>query len=63
MKELKLHPSYWVLHKKYWQEEYDNLDRNSANQVMVNPKGKEARDLEKKVTFKIHRDLPSPARV
>jgi hypothetical protein len=57
MKEIKLHPSYWVLHKKYWQEEYDNLDKFSASEVMSNPTGYPARNLEKKVIFKIRQNL------
>ena len=59
--ELKLHPSYWVLHKRFWQEEYDTLDKDVAAEVMRNPRGQEAYNLEKKVTFKIKEQLLRPA--
>ena len=60
-KELKLHPSYWVLHKKFWQEEYDSLDRDIAGEIMRSPKGALAYGLEKKVRFKIRESLMRPA--
>ena len=59
--ELKLHPSYWALHKKFWQEEYDNLDKEVANNVMQDPQGDAAWQLEKKVTSKIKNNLLRPA--
>jgi|TARA_B100000676_G_C18089393_1_gene858147 hypothetical protein len=59
--ELKLHPSYWTLHKKFWQEEYDNLDKEVANNVMQDPQGDAAWQLEKKVTSKIRENLLRPA--
>ena len=52
-KELKLHPSYWVLHKKLWQKEYDDLDRETAAEVMSNPQSHPAILLEKKVNSRI----------
>jgi hypothetical protein len=59
--ELKLHPTYWTLHKKFWQEEYDNLDKEIAESVMLNPEGDEAWRLEKKVISKIKESLLRPA--
>jgi hypothetical protein len=61
MKELKLHPAYWKLHKKYWQEEYDVLDKAVANEIMRDPKCPAAISLEKKVIFKIRKNLLQPA--
>jgi len=52
-KELKLHPSYWILHKKLWQKEYDNLDRETAAEVMSDPQSQSALILEKKVNIGI----------
>tara|TARA_B110001454_G_C12362066_1_gene284719 strand:+ start:205 stop:393 length:189 start_codon:yes stop_codon:yes gene_type:complete len=59
--ELKMHPSYWVLHKKFWQEEYDVLDKDVATEVMRDPRGAEAYGLEKKVRSKIRESLMYPA--
>ena len=56
-RELKQHPSYWVLHKKFWQEEYDNLDRAIAERVVSDPKGREARMLEYQIHRRIKADL------
>ena len=60
-KELKLHPSYWVLHKKFWTEELNSLDSDIANIVMTKPYSVEAQSLEKKVTRKIKDSLLSRA--
>ena len=56
-----MHPSYWVLHKKFWQEEYDDLDRDISDEIMRNPKGAEAYNLEKRVRRKIRENLMRPA--
>ena len=51
-----------MLHKKFWQEEYDNLDKEIAGSVMRDPKGEDAWRLEKKVISKIKEDLLNPVR-
>ena len=51
--DIKLHPDYWELHKKYWTEEFNNLDNDISRMVVDNPYGAEAKILGKKVTSKI----------
>ena len=58
-KELKMHPSYWVLHKEFWTEEFNSLDKDIANIVMTSPYSAEAQGLEKKVIRKIEDALLS----
>jgi len=60
-KELKMHPLYWTLHKKFWQEEYDNLDKQSAAFVMKDPQGEEANILNRKVNTRIKEYLLTEA--
>jgi len=55
--ELKQQPEYWKLHKRIWEEEFNNLDLDIAQLVMANPMGPEADQLEKKVIIKIEDDL------
>jgi uncharacterized protein YdcH (DUF465 family) len=61
--ELKFHPSYWKLHKKFWTEEYNNLDSEIARVVVNSPHGTEAMLMEKKVTSKIKDALMPSTRV
>jgi len=58
-KELKMHPSYWVLHKEFWTEELNNLNKDIADIVITSPYSAEAQELEKKVTRKIKAALLS----
>ena len=40
---------YWELHKAIWQEQFDNLDYEIQQLVFLDPHGREARGLEKRV--------------
>tara|TARA_B100000809_G_scaffold205781_1_gene207676 strand:+ start:244 stop:438 length:195 start_codon:yes stop_codon:yes gene_type:complete len=55
--ELKLHPSYWKLHKQLWTEEFNDLDKEIAHRVINDPYSTEAKLLEKKVIIKIKQAL------
>jgi len=54
-----MHPSYWVLHKEFWTEELNNLNKDIADIVITSPYSAEAQELEKKVTRKIKAALLS----
>tara|TARA_Y100000588_G_C13939548_1_gene789409 strand:- start:230 stop:424 length:195 start_codon:yes stop_codon:yes gene_type:complete len=55
--ELKLHPSFWTLHKKFWNEEINNLDKSIADIIVNNPYSPEARRLNEKVIVRIKKSL------
>jgi hypothetical protein len=57
MKELKFHPAYWKLHKKFYNEELNKLDIDIADKVMREPFCEEARNLDHKVNIKIKKSL------
>ena len=59
--ELKLHQSYWELHKKFWTEEYNNLDSEIARVIIDKPHGTEAQLMEKKVISKVKDVLLRPS--
>jgi len=59
--ELKLHPSYWKLHKQLWTEEFNDLDKEIARNVISDPHGTEAKLLEKKVISKVKNVLLRPS--
>jgi len=41
--------TYWELHKKLWQEEFDKLDKNIQRFVIDNPSSNEAKRLDDRV--------------
>ena len=55
--ELKLHPAYWILHKKFWIEELNTLDKVIAEQVIKFPHGEESKNLNRLVNRRIKEDL------
>ena len=57
LNELKLHPSFWTLHKKFWNEEFNKLNKDTGAKVINNPYCIEAREIEKKVISKIRQSL------
>ena len=57
MKELKFHPAYWKLHKKFYNEELNKLDVDIADTVMSKPHSDEAQQLERKVNGRIQKSL------
>jgi hypothetical protein len=54
---IKNHPQYWYVHKKIYQEEYDNLNPAIREIVSSDPYSKEAKDLELKVSRNTEREL------
>ena len=41
--------TYWELHKKLWQEEFDKLDKNIQRHVIDNPASTESKRLDDRV--------------
>lgn len=42
-------PEYWALHKKAWQEEYDNLTPEERRAIMDDVNGPIAMELEQRI--------------
>jgi|TARA_R110000824_G_scaffold43218_1_gene126736 hypothetical protein len=59
--EIKMHPSYWATHKKYWVEEFNTLDREIGDKVMAHPQSAEAKWLNRRVNVRIKDSLLTPA--
>ena len=59
--EIKMHPSYWVLHKKFWIEEFNILDKDIGDKVMTYPQSPEAKWLNRRVNVRIKDSLLTPA--
>jgi len=49
--------TYWELHKKLWQEEFDKLDKNIQRHVIDNPTSNEAKRLDDRVDSVISEEL------
>ena len=41
--------TYWELHKRLWQEEFDKLDKSIQRHVIDNPASNEAKRLDDRV--------------
>jgi hypothetical protein len=59
--EIKLHPSYWALHKKFWIEEFNTLDKGTGDKIMACPQSHEAKWLARRVNVRIKDSLLTPA--
>ena len=57
---IKSHPEYWNIHKKIYQQEYDNLNLSVREIVMSEPHSKEAKNFNKRITREVERKLLFP---
>ena len=59
--EIKMHPSYWATHKKYWVEEFNTLEKEISDRIMRHPQSPEAKWLNRRVNVRIKDSLLTPA--
>jgi hypothetical protein len=49
--------TYWMLHKRIWQVEFDELDYRTQREIMENPNCREAESLQSKINLLVEEQL------
>ena len=55
--ELRQHPRYWAVHKKFWTKEFNNQDSKTSRKIIDNPECVEARRLNHRVLVQVKNEI------